>query len=103
VDAEAEYLIQEALDEVLKGRTALVMAHRLSTIGNADKIMALEGGALARWGTTRGPCRGAGCTANCTGGRSSGTGGREVTVPSLVKEIKKQIGYPSKMWEKRCG
>jgi ABC-type multidrug transport system fused ATPase/permease subunit len=43
VDAEAEYLIQQALDEVLKGRTALVIAHRLSTIRNADKIIALEG------------------------------------------------------------
>jgi ABC-type multidrug transport system fused ATPase/permease subunit len=44
VDAEAEYLIQQALDEVLKGRTALVIAHRLSTIRYADKIIALEGG-----------------------------------------------------------
>ena len=71
MDAEAEYLIQQALDEVLKGRTALVIAHRLSTIRNADKIIALEGGASARWATTASCCRGAGCTANCTGGRSS--------------------------------
>jgi ABC-type transport system involved in cytochrome bd biosynthesis fused ATPase/permease subunit len=54
VDAEAEYLIQEALDEVLKGRTALVMAHRLSTIGNADKIMALEGGRIGEVGDHEG-------------------------------------------------
>jgi hypothetical protein len=54
VDAEAEYLIQQALDEVLKGRTALVIAHRLSTIRNADKIMALEGGADPRGGGPRG-------------------------------------------------
>ncbi|HEY63871.1 MAG TPA: ABC transporter ATP-binding protein [Caldilineae bacterium] len=50
VDAEAEYLIQKALDEVLKGRTALVIAHRLSTIRNADKIIALEGGRIREIG-----------------------------------------------------
>jgi subfamily B ATP-binding cassette protein MsbA len=50
VDAEAEYLIQQALDEVLRGRTALVIAHRLSTIRNADKIIALEGGRIIEIG-----------------------------------------------------
>jgi ABC-type multidrug transport system fused ATPase/permease subunit len=53
VDAEAEYLIQQALDEVLKGRTALVIAHRLSTIRNADKIIALEGGRIREIGDHR--------------------------------------------------
>jgi subfamily B ATP-binding cassette protein MsbA len=53
VDAEAEYLIQQALDEVLKGRTALVIAHRLSTIRNADKIIALEGGRVCEVGDHR--------------------------------------------------
>ncbi len=51
VDAEAEYLIQQALDEVLKGRTALVIAHRLSTIRNADKIIALENGRIREIGS----------------------------------------------------
>jgi len=50
VDAEAEYLIQQALEAVLKGRTALVIAHRLSTIRNADKIIALEEGRIAEVG-----------------------------------------------------
>jgi ABC-type multidrug transport system fused ATPase/permease subunit len=50
VDAEAEYLIQQALDAVLEGRTALVIAHRLSTIRNADKIIALEEGRIAEVG-----------------------------------------------------
>ena len=50
VDAEAEYLIQQALDEVLKGRTSLVIAHRLSTIRNADKIIALEEGRIREVG-----------------------------------------------------
>lgn len=50
VDAEAEYLIQQALDAVLQGRTALVIAHRLSTIRNADKIIALEEGRIVEVG-----------------------------------------------------
>jgi len=50
VDAEAEYLIQQALEAVLKGRTALVIAHRLSTIRDADKIIALEGGHITEVG-----------------------------------------------------
>jgi len=51
VDAEAEYLIQQALERVLQGRTALVIAHRLSTIRNADKIIALEGGRIREIGS----------------------------------------------------
>jgi ABC-type multidrug transport system fused ATPase/permease subunit len=50
VDAEAEYLIQQALDAVLEGRTALVIAHRLSTIRSADKIIALEEGRIVEVG-----------------------------------------------------
>lgn len=50
VDAEAEYLIQQALDTVLEGRTALVIAHRLSTVRGADKIIALEEGCIREVG-----------------------------------------------------
>jgi subfamily B ATP-binding cassette protein MsbA len=50
VDAEAEYLIQQALERVMEGRTALVIAHRLSTIRNADQIIALEGGRIREIG-----------------------------------------------------
>ncbi|HUV90330.1 MAG TPA: ABC transporter ATP-binding protein, partial [Anaerolineae bacterium] len=53
VDAEAEYLIQQALEEVMKGRTSLVIAHRLSTIRNADKIIALEEGRIREVGDHR--------------------------------------------------
>jgi ABC-type multidrug transport system fused ATPase/permease subunit len=51
VDAEAEYLIQQALERVLKDRTALVIAHRLSTIRNADKIIVLDRGRIAEIGS----------------------------------------------------
>lgn len=51
VDAEAEYLIQQALEQVLQGRTAFVIAHRLSTIRNADKIIALDEGRIREIGS----------------------------------------------------
>ena len=50
VDAEAEYLIQQALEGVMRGRTSLVIAHRLSTIRNADKIIALHDGRIREIG-----------------------------------------------------
>ena len=53
MEAEAEYLIQQALESVLAGRTALVIAHRLSTIRSADKIIALEEGRIVEVGDHR--------------------------------------------------
>jgi len=50
VDAEAEYLIQQALERVLKGRTSLVIVHRLSTVRNADKIIVLDRGRIVEVG-----------------------------------------------------
>ncbi len=43
VDTETEQLIQQALDRLMVGRTTLVIAHRLSTVRNADRIVVLEG------------------------------------------------------------
>jgi ABC-type multidrug transport system fused ATPase/permease subunit len=51
VDAEAEFLIQQALERVLENRTALIIAHRLSTIRNADKIIVLDRGRIAETGS----------------------------------------------------
>lgn len=44
LDTQGEKLVQEALDKVMVGRTSIVIAHRISTIKNADKILALENG-----------------------------------------------------------
>ena len=44
-------LIQQALDELCKGRTTLVVAHRLSTIRNADEIAVVIGGRIMEQGT----------------------------------------------------
>jgi ABC-type multidrug transport system fused ATPase/permease subunit len=51
LDAKSERLVQDAIDKMLQGRTTFVIAHRLSTIRNADKIVVLEHGRVARVGT----------------------------------------------------
>ena len=51
VDAETEALIQEALPELLKGRTCLVVAHRLSTVQDADRILVFHHGRICEEGT----------------------------------------------------
>lgn len=52
-DAENEYLIQKALDELLRGKTIIMIAHRLSTIIHADQICVLERGKIVEKGTHR--------------------------------------------------
>jgi ABC-type multidrug transport system fused ATPase/permease subunit len=51
VDASTEHEIQQALEEAMKGRTTFIIAQRLSTIKNADKILVLEDGKVAEFGT----------------------------------------------------
>ena len=51
LDNTTEVLIQQALDELCKGRTTLVVAHRLSTIRNADEIAVVLGGQITEQGT----------------------------------------------------
>mgnify|MGYP002332375819 CR=1 FL=1 len=51
LDTESEKLVQDALNNLLKGRTSVVIAHRLSTIHNADKIIVVDHGRIAEEGT----------------------------------------------------
>ena len=51
LDSEAEIEVQEALDNLMKGRTTLVIAHRLSTIRNADRIIVLVNGEIIEEGS----------------------------------------------------
>ncbi len=51
LDARSEALVQEALEQLMEGRTSLVIAHRLSTILAADKILVLDGGKVVEQGT----------------------------------------------------
>ena len=50
LDAESEQLVQQALDELMKSRTTLVIAHRLATVRAADRIVVLEGGEIVEQG-----------------------------------------------------
>jgi ATP-binding cassette subfamily C protein CydCD len=50
VDAENEAVIQQALDRLMAGRTTLILAHRLSSVINADRILVLDNGAVAQSG-----------------------------------------------------
>ena len=49
--AESEFLVQQALSELMKGRTTLVIAHRLSTVRNADRVVVVHRGRIAEVGT----------------------------------------------------
>jgi ATP-binding cassette subfamily B protein len=51
LDPESERLVQLALDELMKGRSSLIIAHRLSTVRNADRISVLEDGHIVESGT----------------------------------------------------
>jgi ABC-type multidrug transport system fused ATPase/permease subunit len=51
LDAESEKLVQDALNELLKNRSAIIIAHRLATIRKADKILVLDKGRVAESGT----------------------------------------------------
>jgi subfamily B ATP-binding cassette protein MsbA len=57
LDSESERLIQEALANVMKDRTTLIIAHRLSTVRNADKIFVIDNGRIAESGTHEELCR----------------------------------------------
>ncbi|MGZ3459098.1 MAG: ABC transporter ATP-binding protein [Archangium sp.] len=50
LDAESEHLVQEALERLMEGRTTLIIAHRLSTVIGANRVLVLEGGKVVQSG-----------------------------------------------------
>ena len=51
LDSESEYLVKEALDRLMKGRTTLIIAHRFSTIQHADAIVVMNNGEIVQMGS----------------------------------------------------
>ncbi|MFB0946925.1 MAG: ATP-binding cassette domain-containing protein, partial [Spirosomataceae bacterium] len=51
LDSESERLVQDALDELMKNRTTIIIAHRLATIRNVDKIYVLKNGEIIESGS----------------------------------------------------
>eukprot|EP00117_Sycon_ciliatum_P031721 scpid37289/ scgid24759/ ABC transporter B family member 1; ABC transporter ABCB.1 len=51
LDAESEFLVQDAIDRAMENRTVLVIAHRLSTVRNASKVLVMKGGCIVEEGT----------------------------------------------------
>jgi ABC transporter fused permease/ATP-binding protein len=51
LDAESEHLVKDALDRLMQGRTTLIIAHRLSTVMDADRVLVLEGGKIVQSGS----------------------------------------------------
>jgi ATP-binding cassette subfamily B protein len=50
LDAESEHLVKEALERLMRGRTTLVIAHRLSTVRGADRVVVIDGGRIVESG-----------------------------------------------------
>ncbi|MBN9222979.1 MAG: ATP-binding cassette domain-containing protein, partial [Mesorhizobium sp.] len=51
LDAESETLVQMALERLMRGRTTIVIAHRLATVLKADRILVMDGGRIVEEGT----------------------------------------------------
>jgi ABC-type multidrug transport system fused ATPase/permease subunit len=65
-DAESEGLIQQALQRILAGRTAIIIAHRLATVEQADRIAVLDDGRLVELGSPQNCSPPVACMRNCS-------------------------------------
>lgn len=85
VDAENEALIQEALDRLMKGRTTLILAHRLSSVIGCDRIFVLDDGQIVESGPHAELLATGGVYARLMSGQARETVGDDIVTPEPVK------------------
>ena len=66
IDTRTEVLVQDAFEELMKGRTSFIVAHRLSTIKNADQILVMKAGNIIERGTHEELLAQGASTSSCT-------------------------------------
>jgi len=96
VDAENEWIIQDALDRLMKDRTTLIFAHRLSSVIDADRILVLDGGRIAEEGRHTALIAHAGPYRDLMAGQAEDNGGHERTLmdtPSDADDVIEDIGF----------
>ena len=82
LDQESEKLVQEALERVMSGRTTLVIAHRLATVINADRILVIDGGRLVEEGSHASLLAEGGVYARLAGLQLTGSDGALASCPT---------------------
>jgi ATP-binding cassette subfamily C protein CydCD len=92
VDAESEAVIQEALDRLMRGRTTLIFAHRLSSVIDADRILALDQGRVVESGTHGELMARGGVYAALMAGQTLGAGGGAAIVADRLPAAARRSG-----------
>jgi ATP-binding cassette subfamily C protein CydCD len=98
VDAENEAVIQQALDRLMQGRTTLILAHRLSSVIGADRILVLEEGRVVETGTHAALMRLGGTYRRLMGDQAAERGGaapeRAAIAPTAMSGPERDAGPP---------
>ena len=97
VDAENEALIQQALDRLMQGRTTLILAHRLSSVIGADRILVLEGGRVVQQGPHAELMRQGGTYRRLMGAQASETaaaGPRAAATRAAIAPVEEEAAEP---------
>ena len=94
VDAENEAVIQSALDRLMRGRTTLIFAHRLSSVIGADRILALDQGSIVETGDHASLMRAGGAYFRLMGSQAEERARSDASLATPVAEAADQRGIP---------